>query len=156
MSKAIELDVTGTEEANRLLAEYAGRQLQNRMRRATRAGAKVFREAIRAEAKTRGDLPATMAKTRTLNHRNPIGVSVGPRSPLWNIFEHGAQAHAIGEPGQLLSNFGAAGADGAPFAARGPVQHPGVEARPFVGPLFDARRTAAENAIEGVLFEDLR
>lgn len=154
------VSVRGTKEARKLLDDLSGRELQNRVRRGTRAGAKIFREAVRSEALSRSDIPNSFAKTATRGHRTPVGTSTGPLSPLLNIFEGGAGQHAIGGHGQLLTNFGARrqGADqyqGGFFFARGPVHHPGMDARPFVGPIFDreedqATEAAIDTFLEGI------
>jgi hypothetical protein len=129
--------------ARKLLAELSGRELKNRMRRATRAGAKVLRAEVRQEARSRADLPRSFARTQTINHSN-LSVSTGPTSPLLNIFEGGAGEHPIGERGQLLHSQ-----QGEPFfAARGPVRHPGMDARPLIGPVFDREKDDA--AAEGM------
>ena len=156
---ATEFDVRGVPEVRQMLEQVQGRELNNRMRRALRRGAKVFREALRDEARSRSDLPTSFAKIRTRAHRNPLGVSVSPKSPLSTIFEHGASAHQIGAPGQLLSNFEgrrqAGPTQGRPFFARGPVRHPGMAARPFIGPTFDAAEGRASEAMRDELLEGL-
>lgn len=146
---AYDIDLRGDREVRAMLDQFTGRQLQNRIRRMARAGAGVFRRVLRDRAHA-GDFPATFAKTSTKAHRNPIGVSVRPVSPLVNIFEGGAQQHSIGGPGQLLANPDAG------FAARGPVSHPGMNARPLVGPSFDQGRDEAEDAIEDALWAGVR
>jgi len=142
------VDVRGLKEAGELFDQLSGRELQNRTRRATRAGAKVMRTELRRQARSRQDLPKSFAKTATRGHRNPLGTSVGPTSSLINIFEPGAGPHPIGEGGQLLhSQQGEA-----LFAARGPVRHPGMDARPLIGPVFDATQDqAAESAMDELM-----
>jgi hypothetical protein len=147
---SFDIDLRGEKEVQDMLASMAGRQLANRLRRMVRAGAAVFRSALRDEARSRGDLPASFAKTRTKAHRNPIGVSVSVASPLVNIFEHGAVPHPIGGGGQLLANLEAG------FVARGPVQHPGMAARPIYGPAFAAGHDDAEDAVDRELWEGVR
>lgn len=151
--------VQGADEARKLLGQLTGRELSNRVRRGMRAGAKVFRTAYRAEAKGRSDLPDSFAKTDTRNHRN-LSVSTGPQSPLINIFEPGAGSHTIA-PGKLQGSgrramllSGRAGARGRSraFVASGPVQHPGMEARPSLGPVFDREQDdATEAALETIV-----
>lgn len=150
MTIRIDYDVRGLPEAQKLLEQFQGGPLNNRMRRALRAGAKVFRVALRAEALRRTDLPRTFAKTRTRSHRYPLAVSVSPQSPLSTIFEHGAESHDEGGAGQLLANKGAG------FIARGPVHHPGMLARPVIGPVFTASEDEAEDAVGDTLFEGIR
>lgn len=145
-SASITVDLRGSKDLIALLWTLSDRQLNNRIRRATRRGAAIFRTELRTVAKSRSDLPKTYGKTRTRYHRNPIGTSVSPGSPLSNIFEHGAGQHSIGRPGQLLYNAAA------PFVARGPVQHPGVRARPVIGPAFSAAEGRAVEAMRKELF----
>lgn len=147
----IDVDLRGLPEVEKLLAAFEGRPLNNRMRRALRAGAKVMREEMRSQARSRSDLPRTFAKTRTRAHRSPLGVSVSPKSPLSNIFEQGAKDHIIApRDAPFLANREAG------FFARGPVSHPGMAARPFIAPVFAAAEDRASEAVERTLFEDLR
>lgn len=142
----MKVDIRGIPEAQKLLDTLSGRELQNRVRRGTRAGAKVFREEVRAQARARGDIPDRFAKTATRGHRSPVGTSTGPTSPLLNIFEPGAGPHPIGARGQLLVNPDAG------FFARGPVRHPGMAARPLIGPIFEAKQgEASEKALDSIM-----
>lgn len=157
----VTMSLVGLPETKQLLEQVQGAKLNARMRRSIRRGAKVFREGLRDEARSRSDLPASFAKTRTRDHRNPLGVSVSPKSPLSTIFEHGAEGHMIGDAGQLLSNFETrrAKADkhtGGFFFARGPVRHPGMGARPFIAPTFDANERKAEKAMGDELFAGIK
>jgi hypothetical protein len=143
MSAGVEFDIRGIPEVKEMLGQVSERELRNRTRRALRASAAVFRTAMRSK---RGGAnwpkrPKTFYKTRTRNHRIPLGVSVNPQSPLSSIFEHGARPHAI----PITTG---------PSAGR-TVQHPGVSARPFVGPIFDAERRAAEEAFADKLLEGI-
>lgn len=141
------IEIRGGPAIARTLNSLGGRDLQNRTARGTRAGAAVFRRELRAAVKS-GQHPASFRKIATRNHRMPIGTSVGPTSPLINIFEGGAGDHPIGSPGQMLHSQ-----QGEPlFAARGPVQHPGMSARPLIGPVFDrSNAEAADKAMDKVL-----
>lgn len=147
---AITVNVRGQKEAVRLLDSLSGNELQNRVRRGTRAGAKVFREEVRSQARSRSDIPDSFARTATKGHRTPVGTSTGPTSPLLNIFEPGAGVHPIGGRGQVLSNP----AEG--FFARGPVSHPGMAARPLIGPIFEAKDDEATNAALDSILEGIR
>ncbi len=142
----ITVDLRGEAEVQAMLGQLQGRELQNRTRRALRAGVKPIREEMRRKGKTKG-FPRKFATTRTRNHRNPLGVSVSPKSPLSPIFEHGAKTHPIGKAGQLLY-----GTD-PPFVARGPVDHPGMAARPFIAPVFAATEDKAESEFSKALLE---
>lgn len=134
------LDLRGLPEVNALLGEFQGGKLNNRTRRALRAGVKVFRGPMRTAASD-SRFPRKFKRTRTRGHRNPLGVSLSPGSPLSTIFEHGAKPHAI----PITKG---------PFAGR-TVQHPGMAARPLSGPVFDANRGKAEQAFASTLFEGL-
>jgi hypothetical protein len=137
----IVIDVRGIPEVHRMLDQMTGQQLQNRTRRALRAGLAPMRQAYRSRAKS-GRYPRRFRSTRTRNHRNPLGVSLAPQSPLGPIFDHGARPHSI-----AITR--------GPFAGR-TIHHPGMAARPITAPAFDAGRDEAEAAIERVLFEGLR
>ena len=168
--------VTGTKEAQKLCRSLSGRELQNRTRRGTRAGAKVFRTKVRAEAKSRSDIPDSFAKTKTRGHRTPVGTSTGPTSPLLNIFEQGATGHTI-KPGRsgtgrttptrpgrmghytgtgVLAGPGGEHYRGRDFFARGPVHHPGMGARPLIGPVFDSEQEKASQAAMDEFLRGLR
>lgn len=148
MTRAV-VDVRGLPEAKELLDSFTGRQLQNRIRQATRAGAKVMRTELRSRAQD-PRFPSSFRKTKTRGHRTPLGTSVGPNSPLINIFEPGAKPHQIGGVGQMLHSQ-----RGEPFfAALGPVDHPGMAARPLIGPTFDAAKDEAMKAAVDKLFEE--
>jgi hypothetical protein len=158
----VTVSLRGTKEARQLLDSLSGRELQNRVRRGTRAGAKVFREKVRAEARSRADIPDSFAKTATKGHRMPVGTSTGPTSPLLNIFEGGAGQHPIyPHRHRFLSNFSARRqaadrATGGVFFAYGPVTHPGMSARPLIGPVFDANEDDASREAMDEMLADLR
>lgn len=137
---SVRLDLEGLPEVQSMLGEVTGQKLQNRTRRALRAATAVFRGPLRARASS-SRFPRKFRRTRTRSHRNPLGVSVSPGSPLSTIFEHGAKPHAI--------PIGRG-----PFAGR-VVQHPGMAARPLSGPVFDANRDKAEEAFVDKLLEGL-
>jgi hypothetical protein len=137
--------IKGFPELQRTLNALQGSELVNRTRRGTRAGAKVMRTELRRRAGS-SEFPSTFRKTLTRGHRNPVGTSVGIASPLINIFEPGADPHPIGEPGQILTNSETG------FFARGPVHHPGMAARPLIGPTFEATKDeAADEAIDTIM-----
>lgn len=161
----LRVTVTGTKEARHLVASLSGRELQNRSMRGFRAGSKVFRTAYRSEVKSRSDLPGTFAKTKTRQHRTPLGVSVGPSSPLINIFEGGADSHEIAPGGQMsVTGHRAmllAGPAGdrwrtRPMLASEPVTHPGMGARPSVGPVFEREQDKASDAAMDTILAGLR
>lgn len=157
MAQSVTVSVEGLPEVKRLLDQFQGGPLNNRARRALRAGAKEFRTEMRSQAMARSDLPKTFRKTRTRAHRNPLGVSVSPQSPLSNIFESGARTHTIRpKGGQVLIGKAGERSRGQAFFARGAVRHPGMRARPFIAPVFDASQDDAEKAFGRVLFEGLR
>lgn len=137
----LELSLVGTKEVDAMLSQFTGQPLQNRTRKALRAGIAVLRKELRRRATT-GRFPRKFKATRTRGHRNPLGVSVSPGSPLSTIFEHGARPHPI--------SIGKG-----PFAGR-TVEHPGMAARSISGPAFDAKRHEAETAVADALFAGLR
>jgi hypothetical protein len=141
------IDVRGLPETKKLLDSFTGNELQNRVRRGTRAGAKIMRTELRKQA-TGSQFPKSFRKTATRGHRTPVGTSTGPKSPLINIFEGGADQHRIGKQGQALFNAGEG------FFARGPVLHPGMAPRPLIGPVFDATKDRAAEAAMDVIFDE--
>lgn len=148
--------VNGTAEARRLTEHLEGREMQNRTRRATRRGAVVFRTAVRAEARSRSDIPDSFAKSKTRGHRTPVGTSTGPTSPLLNIFEEGTKPHMIAPGAEshklLLSGHAGERWRSRDFVAGEPVRHPGMSARPIIGPVFAAKQDeAAEAAMDEYL-----
>lgn len=145
---AVTFSLRGTKEARQLLDSLSGRELKNRTRRGTRAGAKVFRGGLVARVGS-GRYPRSFRKIATKGHRDGA-TSVGPTSPLLPIFEVGARPHPIGAAGQLLVNTAAG------FLARGPVRHPGMNARPLIGPTFEAEHDAAGEAAMEKILEGLR
>jgi hypothetical protein len=144
------LDIRGLPETKKLLRSLSGQQLQNRVRQGTRAGIAVMRKELRARAQS-SEFPKTFRKTRTAGHRNPVGTSTAPSSSLVNIFEPGAGPHPIGSTrGQLLHSQ-----QGEPFfAARAPVQHPGMAARPIIAPTFEATKEEAAQAAMDTIFTE--
>lgn len=170
------INVRGQREAIKLLDSLSDRELQNRTRRGTRAGAAIFRGSVRREAKARPDIPDSFAETATKGHRTPVGTSTGPTSPLLNIFESGAASHPIipGQKGGAPSRPGrrratrptmtGKGALAGPagerwrdsgFFSRAPVRHPGMAARPLIGPIFErdedeATQAALDKFLEGI------
>lgn len=125
------VDISGVPEVRQMLGEFTDGKLNNRLRRALRAGVKPMREEMRRKGSS-GGFPSRFKKTRTRAHRNPLGVSVSPQSPLSTIFEHGARPHLIGA-----------------------IHHPGMAARPFIAPVFAASEEAAVKAAMDTLMEGI-
>jgi hypothetical protein len=153
----------GGKQVHKLMNSLSNRELQNRTRRAVRKGTAVGRKALRAEARSRADIPNSFAKTKTRNHRLPIASSVEPASPLFHIFEPGATSHTIA-PGKLQVSgnrpmllSGPAGKRGREraFLASQPVTHPGMAARPLVAPVFAAEKDHMAEAAMGELLKGL-
>lgn len=153
MTKALDIQVLDR-GAKRMLARYEHREMIKRLRRGTRAGAAVYRVGLRARAKSDPLIPDSFAKTRSKSgvRFGDIRSEVGPKSPLFSIFEGGAGSHDI-EPrsGSLL--IGPAGDRwrGRAFAARR-VRHPGMRARPLAAPVFRDREGAAKKAVAVAVF----
>lgn len=146
---SVTVDHRGVPAVKAMLAEVAGAKLNNRTRRALRAGIKPLREELRRRASS-GCFPRKFRATRTRAHRHPLGVSVSPGSPLSTIFERGAASHQIApKAASVLSNAETG------FFARGAVQHPGMAARPLIAPAFDAARDDAERAFADTLLEGI-
>jgi hypothetical protein len=138
----LSVDITGEQAVKDMLEQVQGRQLNNRMRRGLRAGAGVFRKAMRGRGGGNWPRrPKSFHKTRTRPHRIPLGVSVSPQSPLSTIYEHGARPHAI--PIRTGPSAGHV------------VQHPGVAPRPFIAPIFDQAQAEAERAFIDKIAEGL-
>lgn len=140
-SKVLQIELDGLPECQKMLRDFEPKAMANRERRALRAGAAVFRKYLRA-AGSSGRYPRKFRTTKTRSHRNPLGVSVSPGSPLSPIFEHGARPHVI----PIRKG---------PFAGAN-INHPGMAARPISGPVYDAHSGEAERAFSAVLFEGYR
>lgn len=148
---AFEVSLRGDREVRELLDSLSGRELANRTRRATRAGVAVMRPVLRARAKD-PKYPRSYAKIATKGHRD-LSTSIGPVSPLWNIFEGGAGPHRIApKHAPVLSNPDTS----PPFFSRGPVMHPGVRALPFTVPVFEETKDKASDAALDKLLDGIR
>lgn len=169
----------GLPQVEKLLAQYQGQPLQNKMRQAVRAGAKPLQQQLKFEGDTPGhphsftNVPAAKITTHGGSGRQ-VEAYVRPKSPLFNIFEPGAHAHAIapgssvtgraGRHGGAARKAALAGPAGsgswdakgrkrkAAFFSAGPVQHPGMSARPILPAAFEAAAPAAEDAIAQAIF----
>lgn len=156
--EGLSVSLRGDREVRKLLDSLSGRELQNRTRRGTRAGAKVFRQGLRGRVGS--GYPRAYRKLATRNHRNG-STSTGPTTPLLNIFEGGAGHHRIAPKGKPLTNFGRRreGADkftGGFFFSPHAVMHPGVAANPLIGPEFDADHDDAASAALDKMLEGIR
>ncbi len=163
-------DLRGLPETRKMLAEYEGKELYNKERRAVAAGAKVFQAPLAAAARAHHggaeNVPASFAKVPAPRRSTHGGLSghdptatVRPKSPLFNIFEPGAGAHTIaprhgdlaGAPGEgSWTKEGRKRRGG--FYARGAVRHPGMSARPLLPGVFAAHLGEAEDAAANVIF----
>jgi hypothetical protein len=159
------VSLRGEKEVRQLLDSLSGRDLINRTRRAVRAGAAVMRKDVRQRAQE-PQYPRSFAriKTRNSTHGGPSGMSpatsVGPTSPLLNVFEPGAGAH-VETPGTrtpgatLLGGPAGERSRDFPMLARR-VTHPGFAARPLIAPAFAATHDEAADAAMDKLLEGLR
>jgi hypothetical protein len=150
---AIAFSLRGDREVRQLIDSLSGRELQNRTRRATRAGAAVMRTDLRARVRG-GRYPKSFRKiaTRSSTHGG-IKTQVGPTSPLHNIFEGGAEQHTIAPKHSPILHS----QQGEPlFVAAGPVKHPGMAARPLTTPAFEATKDQAAAKAMDKLLEGLR
>lgn len=181
------LDLRGLPETKAMLEQFVGRELVNRMRRAVRAGGNEFKSELAdtAASEPTGNLPKTFQKVRvrvssSMRRGGVPTAIVRPASPLFNIFEPGAQAHRI-TPGIRLRNSarpsrpsgtsgganfnvtrrgrpvlgGPAGARwrGAAFFSLTEVRHPGMQARPILPTAFASGEDDAARAASRKLFE---
>lgn len=93
--------VTGVNEIEKVLDALDGRDRQNLLRRAVRAGAKPFQAALKANAASRSDVPRSFAKvpaakvSASMRRGGDVVAVVRPKSPLFNIFQPGAGSHTI-------------------------------------------------------------
>lgn len=147
----LSVKIEGDRELLAALDRLGERELRSRVMRALRAGAKEYRSAVRERARS---APRRLRKTRTKSGPG-LRVRVSPASPLANIWEAGgARPHQIGAPGQYLTNRGWRARWGeAPFAAVGPVRHPGFRARPIWRPAFEAETPTVQEVITIMLTE---
>lgn len=158
--------IQGADDVKRMLDHFAGRVLQNRLRRAVRAGAKPFQAGLKSAASSEptGNIPDSFRKvpaakvSASARRGGDIVAKVRPKSPLFNVFEPGAEAHDI-EGGLLAGPAGPGGWSQAgrkrrgPFGARGRVHHPGMKARPIMPTAFSSKLGAAQRAAAAVIFE---
>jgi hypothetical protein len=156
LAVSVTVSLRGDREIRKLLDSLSGRELNNRTRRATRAGASVMRADLRRRAAS-AEFPRSFRRTLTRNHRNPLGTSVGPGSPLINIFEGGAGGHTIAPSNSpLLAGPAGKRWRDAPFLASEPVSHPGMGARPLIGPVFEATKDEAARKAMDTMLEGIR
>ncbi len=157
----------GLPAVRKMLDQFEGQQLQNKMRTAVRAGLKPFQAQLKFEGDTPGHphsftkVPAGKVTTRGGASGREIEGYVRPSSPLFNIFEPGAGSHTIA-PRRKAMLAGPAGGGGwdakgrkrkGAFFARGPVSHPGMRARPELPAAFAAAEGAATDAIANAIFK---
>jgi hypothetical protein len=99
----------GLPQVRKMLDQFEGQQLQNKMRVAVRAGLKPFQKTLAFEGDTPGHphsftkVPAGKVTTRGGASGREIEGYVRPKSPLFNIFEPGAKGHTI-TPGSRMGN----------------------------------------------------
>lgn len=109
------IHLEGLPAVRKMLDQFEGQQLQNKMRTAVRAGLKPFQRQLQFEADTPGH-PHSFAKITAKGHGTGVSTRGGesgreiygwvrPNSPLFNIFEPGAKGHTItpGVTGQNTS-----------------------------------------------------
>jgi len=107
MTVAVHLE--GLPQVRKMLDQFEGQQLQNKMRVAVRAGLKPFQKTLAFEGDTPGHphsftkVPAGKVTTRGGASGRSIEGYVRPKSPLFNIFEPGAKGHTI-TPGKTHGN----------------------------------------------------
>lgn len=153
----------------RMLTWYTSPKLHNRMRRAVYAGAKPFQAGLKeaAASEPTGNVPQSFRRvlrpkvSASSRRGGDIVAKVRPASPLFNVFEPGAEAHDI--EGSVLggpaggSSWSSEGRKrGRAMAARGRVHHPGFKARPLMPTAFAAKRDDSRQEIARVLFEPHR
>ena len=157
----------GLPQVRKMLDQFEGQQLQNKMRVAVRAGLKPFQAQLKFEGDTPGhphsftNVPAGKVTTRGGESGRAVEGYVRPKSPLFNIFEPGAKAHTVA-PRRKPILAGPAGSGGwdakgrkrkGAFFARGPVSHPGMSARPELPAAFAAAEGPASDAIANAIFK---
>lgn len=160
------VEVRGADKVIRMLSWYDGRELHNRLRRAVRAAAKPIQGGLKSAAASEptGNVPDTFTKvpaakvSSSARLGGDIVARIRPKSPLFNIFEPGADAHEIapGAKGRMVGGLSGPGGQrwrGRSFYARGRVRHPGMKARPIAPTAFASKRRSAEEAAARVLFE---
>jgi hypothetical protein len=128
MITAVHLE--GLPQVRAMLSQFEGQELQNKMRKAVRAGAKPFQAGLKVAAATAGHprsfqkVPAAHVTTRGGASGRSIEAWVRPKSPLFNIFEPGAKAHTI-KPGKVHRQHSVRGGR----ANKGQYSGPGAVAR---------------------------
>jgi hypothetical protein len=124
--------VEGGDEVRRMIDRYQGREMQNALRRAVRAGGKVMQASLKvaAAAEPSGNVPDSFKKVPAPKVSTRGGISgrdivakVRPKSPLFNIFEPGAEPHDIA-PGKVHREHSVRGKKGR-YAGPGAVTRTG-------------------------------
>lgn len=148
----------GIAEFNRQLSKVDRKLTKERQKIIRGAAAKTLVPAMKSRAKSApGKAGPLLAKAVSARNGRNGAVVVGPRGGkrgVWwrHIVIGGAKPHLIGQPksgtAPFLSN------PAAMFAARGPVQHPGMRAHPFVEEATDAARPEFIEAVKRGLFTD--
>jgi len=123
------ITILGIPEARRALEGLDGKDRANAMRRAVRAAAKPMQAALKATAagadvpRSFQKVPAAKVSTRGGANGREIEARVRPKSPLFNIFEPGAEAHDIA-PGKVHREHSVRGKKGR-YAGPGAVTRTG-------------------------------
>lgn len=136
-------NITGGAELQAFLDQLPAKMEANIMRSAMRQGANVIRDEIKQNVPVRsGDLRDSI-KVSTGSRKGVVKatVRVGNRKAWYaHLIEYtGAAAHSISAKGKGMLSFGG-------FFSKS-VQHPGMQAKPFVRPALDGR---ANDAIQAV------
>lgn len=140
--------VAKVEGGDQLLKELAdlGGNVRSTARTAVRAGAKVIQAQAESNAESIATRPAKHTQIKITQRVNgTIEAMIGPSKKKWffRYFETGVTAHEI--TGSPLVFEGETG-----LVIIGGVHHPGMAARPWLRPAFDAKQGDAPAAVEEV------
>ena len=162
------MKLKGGRELGTFLAQFEDKLQKKFLRNALRRGANVTRDKAREMAPKQSGKLAMSIKTDTRTNREQAIARVrlkGKHAFLGHFFEYGIEPHYIAVTGSKEGRVAvgkAASGDGTikggvmkigdEFAS-GIVEHPGVEARPFLRPAFDATAKDAVNEVGKALHE---
>ena len=142
------IEVTGLAELNRVLQQLPGRVEANVLRGGLRAGQKEILEAAKANVPIKSGALRDSLKIKTSNRKGKVSatLSAGNKKVYYaHMVEFGTAKHFI-KPKKAKSLFFAG-------LARKVVDHPGVNAQPFMRPALDGAQEKALTAFREYLID---
>lgn len=135
-------NIFGGRELDAALQQFSVKFEKNVLRTAMRAGANVFKEAIKANMPVKTGKLRRSVRVTSNTKKGTVTAAVkvgGKKAPHASLVEFGTRAHKITPKGaKALRIAGYVVAD---------AEHPGARARPFARPTFDAKSDVAIEAV---------